>query len=137
MLGYKNHHLILSNIQLMKIIGYLFFCSIFFLSSCFDAEKQRLIIGNWRGVDWSVEGRPAAHAADAVAFSFDDNGKYTYRYQDFNEAGKYNVANNQLFTTPDGGSRMMVKIIKLDQDTLVFDMNRSGQAEVLKLVRAR
>ena len=47
------------------------------------------------------------------------------------------VANNQLFTTPEGGNRMMVKIIRLDQDTLVFDMNRSGQSELLILVRAQ
>lgn len=121
----------------MKNKSYLLLCSIFFLSSCFDAEKQRLIIGNWNGVEWLVEGRPSGYAADAVAFAFDNEGKYTYRYQDFNESGKYNVANNQLFTTPDGGIRMMVKIIRLDQDTLVFDMNRSGNSELLTLVRAR
>ena len=107
------------------------------ISSCFDAEKQRLIVGNWNGAEWQVEGKPADHDANAVAFTFDDNGKYTYRYQDFSESGKYNVANNQLFTTPEGGNRMMVKIIRLDQDTLVFDMNRSGQSELLKLVRAK
>jgi hypothetical protein len=121
----------------MKIKGYLCLLSIILFTSCFDAEKQRLIIGSWNGIEWLVEGRPSSHAADAVAFHFDETGKYTYRYQDFMESGKYNVANNQLFTTPEGGERMMVKIVKLDQDTLVFDMNRSGQSELLKLVRAQ
>ena len=51
------------------------------------------------------------------------------------ENGKYYITNNELYTTPDGGTKMMVKITKLTQDSLVFDMNRGGQAETLTLLR--
>jgi hypothetical protein len=40
-----------------------------------------------------------------------------------------------LFTKPGNQQEIMVKIKKLSDDTLIFDMNRSGQTELLTLVR--
>ena len=119
--------------MLNKTLMFLWLTLIFV--SCFDAKKQKLIIGNWKGISWLVDGQPAPYLPEHAAFIFDENGGYTYRFAEHVETCKYNVANNQLFTTPEGGNRMMVKIVKLEGDTLVFDMNRSGQSELLTLVR--
>ena len=40
-----------------------------------------------------------------------------------------------LFTKPEGQAEIMVKISKLTNDSLVFDMNRGGTVEVLTLLK--
>ncbi len=108
---------------------------ILLLTSCKKSENKNLIIGHWTGTEWLVEGHPSTHIPEDATFTFDDTGNYTYAYAGNIEKGDYFISNNQLFTTPEGGIKMMVKVIKLTQDTLVFDMNRGGQAERLTLVR--
>jgi hypothetical protein len=106
------------------------------LISCGDSKQKDLIIGRWTGVEWLESGQPSyvLNPADAV-FQFDAGDTYSFTYAGNTENGKYFVSNQQLFTTPDGGVKMMVRIIKLDQDTLRFDMNRGGSSERLTLVR--
>jgi len=118
------------NILLLFII-----CSTL-LISCGDSKQKDLIIGSWTGVEWLEAGQPSSvlNPADAV-FQFDAGDTYSFTYAGNTERGKYFVSNQQLFTTPDGGVKMMVRIIKLDQDTLRFDMNRGGSSERLTLVR--
>ena len=110
-------------------------CSIF-LFSCGGSKQKDLIVGHWTGVEWLEEGKPSTilNPADA-SFQFDAGDTYSFTYAGNTEKGKYFVSNHELFTTPDGGVKMMVKIIKLDQDTLRFDMNRGGTSERLTLVR--
>ena len=110
--------------------------SFLLLLSCGDSKQKDLIVGRWTGVEWLESGQPSAalNPADAV-FQFDAGDTYSFTYAGNTESGKYFVTNQQLFTTPDGGVKMMVKIIKLDQDTLQFDMNRGGSSERLTLVR--
>ena len=103
--------------------------------SCSNTEKNKLLYGSWTGAEWLVEGKPSSHSPQDAVFTFDETGHYTFTYNDNVEKGTYYTNNNQLFTTPDGGIKMMVKIPKLTQDTLIFDMNRGGQAERLTLVR--
>ena len=108
---------------------------LFFTASCNKSEVDKRIFGNWAGVEWLVEGQPSTHTPGDAIFTFDSLGVYTFTYQDNIEKGTYYINGNQLFTTPDGGIKMMVKIPKLTVDTLVFYMNRGGQAETLTLVR--
>jgi len=96
---------------------------------------NKLIFGKWTGIEWLSEGTPSTYDPHNASFTFNENGDYTFQYADNIEKGKYTFSNNQLFTTPEGGIRMMVKVIKLENDTLIFDMNRGGQAERLSLVR--
>lgn len=105
------------------------------LFSCKQSENKNLIVGNWKGVEWLVEDHPSTHTPEYTSFTFDDTGNYTFTYEENIEKGTYSINNNQLFTTPEGGIKMMVKIPKLTQDTLIFDMNRGGQAERLILLR--
>ena len=106
------------------------------LISCGGSKQKDIIVGHWTGVEWLEEGKPSSilNPADAV-FQFDAGDTYSFTYAGNTEKGKYYVSNHELFTTPDGGVKMMVRIIKLDQDTLRFDMNRGGTSERLTLVR--
>jgi len=106
-----------------------------FLFSCDHSENKKLIVGYWNGIEWLVEGHPSTHTPEDASFTFDSTGIYTFEYAGNIEKGTYYINNNQLFTTPEGGIKMMVKVKKFTQDTLIFDMNRGGQAERLTLIR--
>jgi|SRR5687768_10542304 len=103
--------------------------------ACTDKKHQEFIIGHWTGVDWKVENQPSQYSAGDASFTFDANGNYSFDYAGSGEKGIYSISNNQLFTTPEGGIKMMVKVITLTPDTLILDMNRGGQAEQITLVK--
>ena len=112
----------------------LFFLSTVFFS-CADNKNGQLIIGHWSGVAWNVDGKPSGHHAARTFFQFDDKENYKFEYDGHMEKGTYKVENDMLFTRPDGEQEMMVKILKLTKDSLVFGMNRGGDAETLTLLR--
>ena len=105
------------------------------LLSCSKSENSKLIIGNWSGTEWLVNGKPSDLDALGTHFTFTDKGEYTYEYSGNKETGTWIIEKDMLFTTPKGEHEMMVKIIKLTKDSLVFDMNRGGQPESLTLLR--
>ncbi|MDQ3017267.1 MAG: lipocalin family protein [Bacteroidota bacterium] len=111
------------------------FFNFFIVASCSQNENKKLIIGNWQAVSWTSQGTPTTYDPALTSFGFDDQGAYSFQYDTNLEEGKYFVSNNQLFTTPDGGMKMMVKIVKLTSDSLVFNMNRGGTGEQITLVR--
>ena len=118
-------------------LSFLCYAMVFYLTSCNKNPKAKLIVGKWEGIEWQREGSPANLNAEATNFNFDTEGNYTYNYQSNNETGTYKVENDMLFTTPEGGLEIMVKIAKLNADTLVFDMSRSGISESLVLVKKK
>ncbi len=103
--------------------------------ACQHAIDKKMLLGEWKGAQWLIEGQTADYDATSTFFSFQDDGTYTYRYTDMEEKGKYFVSRDELITTPDGGIKMMVRIEKLTSDSLVMNMNRGGTAETLTLVR--
>src|SRR5215203_5984829 len=104
-------------------------------SACGNKENNKLIIGNWSGKEWLINGNPSNRNVAETYFKFDDKGNYAYSYSGTQEKGTYKVENDMLFTKPAGQQEIMVKIAKLAMDTLIFDMNRSGQTELLTLLR--
>lgn len=106
-----------------------------FLLSCNNTENNKMIVGQWSGVEWVVQGNPAGHDARNTHFSFDDKGNYSFEYSGTKQTGTYKVENDMLFTKPANENEIMVKINKLTKDTLIFDMNRGGQAEILTLIK--
>ena len=108
-------------------------CLIIF--ACGNTENSKLIIGNWEGAQWIVDGQPSENMANQTSFSFDSTGAYSYQYGSNKETGTYKIANDELYTTPKNELEMMVKIRKLTIDSMVFEMNRGGQSEELILVR--
>ena len=121
----------------MKYLNIISLLFIFILPivSCIDSEDKKLIIGQWTGTSWTVNGRPSNYNPAEATFTFHDDGTYSFEYGATKEAGKYFISNKELFTTPEGGLKMMVRVPRLTQDTMVFDMNRGGQAESLTLIR--
>ncbi len=121
----------------MKTISHLFMPALFLIVciSCNLTVDEKLVVGDWKGVEWLVAGQEAEYDATSTFFSFKEDGKYTYQYADMGEEGDYYVVNNELFTTPNGGMKMMVKIKTLTQDTMILNMNRGGTSETLTLAR--
>ena len=121
----------------MKYLSIIFLLTLLSLSaiSCIDSEDKKLIIGQWTGTSWTVNDRPSNYNPAEATFTFHDDGTYSFDYGATKEAGKYFISNKELFTTPEGGLKMMVRVPRLTQDTMVFDMNRGGQAESLTLIR--
>jgi hypothetical protein len=68
-------------------------------------------------------------------FSFTAEGRYTYSNNGVSEKGTYKIENDMLFTTPEKQNEMMVKITKITTDTLVIEMSRGGEDEILRLVK--
>jgi hypothetical protein len=107
------------------------------LTNCTDSKNKELIIGKWTGIEWLVNGQPADYTPANASFTFEAGGHYTFQYGESVEKGDYFISGDQLFTTPEGGLKMMVKVPRLSQDTMVFDMNRGGQSERLTLTREK
>ena len=114
---------------------FMVFAGLICFSSCGNKENNKMIIGNWSGQEWLVNGSPSNRNVRETHFTFDDKGNYSYTYSGTKENGTYKVENDMLFTKPGDQQEIMVKIKKLSDDTLIFDMNRSGQTELLTLVR--
>ena len=115
-----------------------FLACILVLSSCSNPESEnnkKMILGNWSGAEWLIDGKPADRNVQATSFSFDDKGRYHFDYPGTKEQGTYKIENDLLYTTAEKKLEIMVKIKKLTRDSLVFDMNNNGQAEMLTLLR--
>jgi heat shock protein HslJ len=121
----------------MKIINLIaaFVLTSFLFSACADTKNNQLIIGKWKGAQWESNGKTLDRNVASTYFSFDEKGTYTFENNGNIEAGTYKVENDNLFTKPKDQQEMMVKITKLTGDSLVFDMNRSGMAETLTLLK--
>ena len=122
---------------MVKLKFAIILCCIFSMASCTHSENERMIIGSWHGSSWSIGDKPSGRDVESTHFTFNDKGEYVYEYSGTKESGKYKIEHDMLFTTPVNQQEMMVKITKLTTDTLVFDMNRSGEAETLTLVRSK
>lgn len=119
----------------MKIKNYFIILFMVLVVGCANTENNKKIIGKWKGTEWLVNAAPSSLEADKAFFVFDEKGKYSFEYAGNKEEGTYKVENDMLFTKPANEQEIMVKIVKLTNDSLVFDMNRSGQAERLTLRR--
>jgi hypothetical protein len=105
------------------------------LLACGNNKNKELIIGDWYGTEWNVNGKVSSLNEANTFFSFKNNGKYSLRFAGNAENGTYIVEKDNLFTRPYEQQEIMVRISKLTADSLVFDMNRGGEPETLTLLR--
>ena len=117
-----------SIIRIIPFLLVLFSCST-------NTEYNKLIVGNWSGSEWQINGKPSDLDAHNTHFTFNEKGEYSYEYSGTKEKGTYKIESDKLFTKPVGEQEIMVRIIKLTKDSLVFDMNRGGQPESLTLIK--
>lgn len=106
-----------------------------YIISCNQSKNKALLVGEWKGTEWLVDGNPSEYDAKQVSFTFDTDGGYSANFGNSAEKGMYLVRDNKLFTTPEGQLEIMVEIAKITKDSLVFNMNRSGRAEQLTLIK--
>ncbi|MFK7809758.1 MAG: lipocalin family protein [Saprospiraceae bacterium] len=90
--------------------------------------------GKWKAIEWKDLTNDKAIDV-AVTFEFDNQERYTGNYGSKKEIGKYWIGGDNLHTIEDGKAEKKVKIKKLENDTLIFGMNRMGNLEELILVK--
>ncbi|MDX1684367.1 MAG: lipocalin family protein [Saprospiraceae bacterium] len=107
----------------------------FLLVSCYLETNKPLIIGEWEMVEWRIVSTGQEVKGRQMDFDFNADDTYKVDYGSQTETGEWRVAGNNLFTTEEGMAEKMVKILKINEDTLKFEMNRSGRLEHVTLVK--
>lgn len=121
-----------------KFLVFSFFITSLFLllTSCESATTtyDTDIIGTWKQDSWVItaNNQPINRKMD---FTFDAEKRYTVDYGTETEKGDYWFVDENLFTQEDGQQKKKVKILQLNPDTLVFEMNRGGQIEQVSYLR--
>jgi len=113
-------------------------CSILLLIACQQEDKTPLLIGKWKGVSWSVQGKNSGRNASNVRFEFKNDNTYTAAFEGSKEAGTFRLRfDSKLFTTEADKIEKSVLLSKITADTIVMDMNRVGDSEQLILVKIK
>ena len=86
----------------MKILHRLIFLSLalsLLTVSCINSDNKKLLVGNWKGAEWLVNGNPSEYDAKLVSFQFAEDGGYQSDFGGDKEKGTYIVRDEKLFTT--------------------------------------
>ncbi len=118
-----------------NISTFILFC--FLVAGCKTEDKTALLIGNWQGVSWKVNGKESDRGAEAVTFSFSADKTYSTAYESEFEKGTFRLAGDKLYTTGENKIEKMVKLSTITSDTIAMDMNRAGIAEQIILVKKK
>ncbi len=114
------------------------FCLLVLLAACQKKnDRNPQLVGNWQGISWLIEGKPSDIVAEQVHFEFQETGDFANGFGNQKSAGKWRTDGDKLYTIADGKAEILVKITKLDADTLRFDMNRGGRMETMTLLRKK
>ncbi len=115
-----------------------FFTTILFLAlyACQPTSPYdvALLHGEWKVDSWKILTTNESRT-NQMDMSFNADGSYIVDYGSEKEKGKYWLANESLVTVENGLSEKSVKILKLNADTLSFQMNRAGQLEDVVLLK--
>jgi hypothetical protein len=111
--------------------------SLCFLCACKQEKdpKTELLIGKWKGSTWLIAGKASDFDASEVRFEFKADDTYEAAFGAQAEKGKFHLKDGKLYTTAQGKIEKMVALPKLTKDSIVMDMNRAGQSEVLYLLK--
>ncbi len=105
------------------------------LFSCDDSENYKKISGEWNCTEWITVSTGKDRCNNNVYFNFKENKTYTSKIGKQEESGIYKISNGLLYSTPDGKLEIGVEINKLNNDTLQFTMSRSGEKEIMTLLK--
>lgn len=118
----------------MKINFLCVFLALAFLTSCTKVnDKNPALLGKWQGTEWLVMDKPSAMDATKVHFEFREDGSYTAAFGDQSQSGVWRTEKDKLYAKEDGKQEIMIKMAKIEPTAIDFEMNRSGQKELLKL----
>lgn len=104
-------------------------------TSCNDSEKEQQIVGEWNCTSWIQESTGNNKCNNNVYFKFNKDNSYQSKIGSLQETGVFKIANNLLYSTPENKLEIAVEFQKFSTDTLELIMSRSGNKEVLTLVR--
>jgi hypothetical protein len=106
------------------------------LGACKKAnDKNPVLFGKWKGTEWLIFDKPSGMDAGKVHFEFKEDGTYGANFGDQAQTGVWRTDKDKLYTTETGKKEIMVKLLQTDTSNLVFEMNRGGQKETLKLIK--
>lgn len=119
----------------MKIFKCLLIVSFFFIA-CQPQQKwpNEALHGQWDTASWTNLNTNKA-IGNQLDFNFGTDGRYVLDYGTKKVEGKYWIENDYLHTIEDQQSEMKVKILNLNIDSLVIDMNRGGHMERVVLLK--
>ncbi len=120
-----------------KIAAIFFVCFLIVACKQTPAFDPSLLVGEWRGTEWQVGGRPSGRDVASIHFEFQQGGAYNAHFGEQKESGPYRLEGKNLYTTAEGQKEKVVEVTLIANDTLQFDMNRAGQTERLLLARMR
>lgn len=107
-------------------------------SACEQAnDKNPDLIGKWQGKEWLIFGEASGQDATKVHFEFNTDGSYSASFGDQQERGVWRTVDDKLYTKAEGRKEFPVKILRLDQSVLKFEMNRGGQEETIEFNRVQ
>ena len=109
----------------------------FLFANCKQDDKKPLLIGNWQGVSWKVNGKESGRAYETVRFTFNADDSYNTSFDTQSEKGIFRLSGDKLYTTGENKIEKMVKLSSLTADTIVMNMNRAGESEVLILAKKK
>ena len=112
----------------------LFVIVLVFLLGCTGEFSEDQLVGKWQGLEWKDVSNDEIIDVQ-VDFSFDENGRYEANSGSSSEKGKFWISGDNLYTIEDGKAEKKVKIVKLQNDSLIFRMNRSGTIEEIILIK--
>jgi len=103
------------------------------VSACANEKFDALLLpGEWTTTNWVVE-KSDKKITNKMDFTFGTDGRYEIDYGSIKEKGKYWVAGEFLHTVEDGAAEKKVKLTNLTADKMNFEMNRTGQIELVSL----
>jgi hypothetical protein len=105
--------------------------------SCADVNYAEDIVGEWECVSWIEMTSLNDKCADNAYFSFNKDKTYTSKVSAQETKGTYKIVDGILYSNPEGKLEIAVEINTLSKDTLSFTMSRSGNAEILTLVKSK
>lgn len=109
--------------------------SVVLILSCNDSKYADAIVGEWECVSWIDTATSKDKCNSNAYFSFKNDNTYTSKVGAQDTKGTYKIADGILYSKPDGKLEIAVEINRLNSDTLSFTMSRSGNAEILTLIK--
>ncbi len=104
------------------------------LGACGSKFDSSLLPGKWLTEKW-INKTDLQEIDSKMTFEFMEDGRYTMNVGSRIEEGKYWIFGESLHTVEDGKSEKTVKILRLTNQELIFEMNRYGQIEEVILRR--
>ena len=103
-------------------------------------KETYALVGTWRAASLKEKNVPVkTEWLPEVWFKFNENDTYEYHSTlNYKEAGRYRVLANGLYTKDTliaGAREKLVKIIRLNQDSLHLEMRKEGVPQHLMLIK--